>query len=89
MHLLVVRMRIVNDYLVYATWCQKWDEMATYSAPFQPPLPFRFDCPDEWPKWRRWFEQFCVASGLSKEDEEHQVSTLLYCLGEDADDVLT
>ena len=28
-------------------------------------------------------------SGLSKEDEEHQVSTLLYCLGEDADDVRT
>jgi len=28
-------------------------------------------------------------SGLSKEDEERQISTLLYCLGEDADDVLT
>ena len=63
--------------------------MATYSAPLQPPLPFRFDCPDEWPKWHCRFEQFRVASGLSKEDEEHQVSTLLYCLGEDADDVLT
>ena len=63
--------------------------MATYSAPLQPPLPFRFDYPEEWPKWRRRFEQFCIASGLSKEDEERQVSTLLYCLGEDADDVLT
>ena len=30
-----------------------------------------------------------MASGLSKEDEERQVSTLLYCLGEEADDVLT
>ena len=30
-----------------------------------------------------------VASGLSKEDEERQASTLLYCLGEEADDVLT
>jgi len=63
--------------------------MAVYNAPLQPPPPFRFDCPDEWPKWRRRFEQFRVASGLSKEDEERQISTLLYCLGEDADDVLT
>ena len=63
--------------------------MAVYNAPLQPPLPFRFDCPDEWPKWRRRFEQFRVASGLSKEDEERQISTLLYCLGEDADDILT
>ena len=63
--------------------------MAVYNAPLQPPLPFRFDCPDEWPKWRRRFEQFRVASGLSKEDEERQINTLLYCLGEDADDVLT
>ena len=30
-----------------------------------------------------------MALGLSKEDEERQVSTLLYCLGEETDDVLT
>lgn len=71
------------------TWCQKWSEMAAYNAPLQPPVLFRFDCPEEWTKWCRQFEQFCVASGLSKEDEERQISTLLYCLGEDADDVLT
>ena len=63
--------------------------MAGYQVSLQPPQPFPFDTPDEWPKWRRRFEQFCVASGLSKEDEERQVSTLLYCLGEEADDVLT
>ena len=34
------------------------------------------------------FEQFRVASGLSTEDESRQVNTLLYCLGEEADDVL-
>ena len=62
---------------------------AGYQASLQPPQPFRFDTPDEWPKWRRRFEQFRVASGLSKEDEERQASTLLYCLGEEADDVLT
>lgn len=62
--------------------------MASYSVPLQPPPPFRFDSPDEWPKWRRRFEQFRIASGLSGEGEERQVSTLLYCLGEDAEDVL-
>ena len=34
------------------------------------------------------FEQFRIASGLSKDDEDRQVSTLLYCLGEEAEDVL-
>ena len=51
--------------------------------------PFSFNSPDEWPKWKRHFEQYHVASGLGKEDDECQVSTLLYCLGEEADDVLT
>ena len=60
-----------------------------YSATLQAPGPFQFNSPDEWPKWRRRFEQYRVASGLAKEDNERQVSALLYCLGEEADDVLT
>ena len=60
-----------------------------YSATLQAPGPFQFKSPDEWPKWRRRFEQYRVASGLAKEDDERQVSALLYCLGEEADDVLT
>ena len=60
-----------------------------YSATLQAPGPFQFNSPDEWPKWRGRFEQYRVASGLAKEDNEHQVSALLYCLGEEADDVLT
>lgn len=54
-----------------------------------PPDPFNFRSPDEWPKWKRRFEQYRSASGLASEDEPRQVSTLLYCLGEEADDVLT
>ena len=27
----------------------------------QPPEPFNFRNPDDWPQWRRRFEQFCVA----------------------------
>ena len=56
--------------------------------PLQPPGKFNFKSPDEWPRWIKRFEQFRVASGLDKESEERQASTLLYCLGEDAEDVL-
>jgi len=54
-----------------------------------PPQPFQFKKPDEWPRWRRRFEQFRVASGLAAQSEAQQVSMLLYCLGEEAEDVLT
>ena len=60
-----------------------------YSTTLQAPGPFQFNSPDEWPKWRRCFEEYRVALGLAKEDDECQVSALLYCLEEEADDVLT
>ena len=58
------------------------------SIPLKPPTSFNFRNPDEWQKWRKHFEQFRLASGLSQENEPRQVSTLLYCLGEEAEDVL-
>jgi len=63
--------------------------MAYSATVLQTPTPFPFNPSDEWPKWKRRFKQYCVASGLAKKDEKRQVSTLLYCLGEEADDVLT
>ena len=59
------------------------------SVRLQPPSSFDFKTPDEWPRWKRRFEQFRLASGLSAEDDDRQVSTLLYCMGEDAEDTLT
>ena len=53
-----------------------------------PPGPFNFRSPDEWPRWRRRYEQFQVASGLAAEAAVKQVSTFLYCLGEEAESVL-
>ena len=55
------------------------------------PEAFNFKKPDEWLKWHRRFEQYRVASGLSAESKARQVrvSTLLYCMGEEAEDVLT
>ena len=63
--------------------------MTTYIISLQPPGAFRFDHPDKWAKWKRRFEQFHLASGLSAQSEERQVCTLLYTLGEDAEDVLS
>ncbi|XP_011410333.1 PREDICTED: uncharacterized protein K02A2.6-like [Amphimedon queenslandica] len=60
--------------------------MATFRL--QPPAPFSFKSPDEWPRWKKRFEQFRAASGLNEEAGEKQVSTLLYAMGEDAEDTL-
>ena len=59
------------------------------AAILQTPASITFNSPDEWPKWKRRFKQYRVASGFDKENDEWQVSTLLYCLGEEADDMLT
>lgn len=60
--------------------------MASHRLP--PPGAFDFSKPDEWPKWRKRFEQYRSASGLDAESESRQVDTLLYCLGDEADSVL-
>ena len=46
-----------------------------------------FAKPDQWSKWKKRFEQFASASGLDKDQEARRISTLCYCLGEEADDV--
>ena len=56
--------------------------------PLHPPQSFNFKTPDQWSRWKKRFEQFRLASGLNKESGERQASTLLYCLGDDAEDVL-
>ena len=54
----------------------------------QPPNPFSFTESEEWPKWKRRFEQYREASRLAEKGELQQVSTLLYCLGDEAEAVL-
>ena len=62
--------------------------MAT-SVQLKPPENFNFSKPDNWGKWKKRFEQFRVAAGLQEENEPRQVSTLLYCMGEEAESVLS
>ena len=58
---------------------------ATYQI--SQPEPFDFASPEEWPKWLRRFERFRQASGLTDKSEEAQVNTLIYCMGDRADDI--
>ena len=59
------------------------------SIQLQPPQPFEFKKLDEWEKWKRRFQQFLTASGLEGEGQERKVSTLLCCLGEEAEGILS
>lgn len=59
---------------------------ATFSI--QPTEPFDFFKPYEWIKWIWRFERFHQASNLSASSEDNQVNTLIYCMGDEADDVL-
>ena len=58
------------------------------SLRLEPPASFPFSRPDEWPQWKWQFEQFRLASGLSAEEDVRQISTLLYCMGDEAEDTL-
>ena len=53
-----------------------------------PPGKFDFNDANEWPKWIRRFERFRIASHLDKQSQEYQVNTLMYTLGDEAEDIL-
>lgn len=58
---------------------------------FQIPSPPKFDStkPEEWPKWIRRFVRFRIASGLELQPEKNQVNTLIYTMGDEAEDIVT
>ncbi len=57
-----------------------------FRSPLSPPAPFNFT-PDAWPKWKRRFERYRIASGMDRFDASVQVNTLLYVMGDAADDI--
>lgn len=59
---------------------------ATFSI--QPLESFDFTKPQEWECWIRRFDRFRLASNLNKTSEENQVNTLVYCIGDETEDVL-
>lgn len=62
--------------------------MATSSFLCQPPEPYTFANPEEWPTWKRRFERFRVVSGLAAKPGTEQVNALIYFMGDKADDIL-
>src|SRR5436190_7185319 len=54
-------------------------------------LPGQFDYsqPNQWPMWMRRFERFRVASDLESKPSAKQVNMLLYCLGEEGENLLS
>ncbi len=60
----------------------------TATFTIQPPEPFDFSKPQEWERWIRRFDRFRLASNLNATSEENQVNTLVYCMGDEAEDVL-
>ena len=54
----------------------------------QIPMQFDFSKPEDWERWIRRFERFRQASGLAEKTDETQVSTLIYSMGDKAEDVL-
>ena len=53
------------------------------------PKSFNFNNPSEWSNWIRRFERYRLASKLVKESQKNQVNTLMYLLGDKADDIFT
>lgn len=63
----------------------RMDQQATYHIPT--PEPFNFSQPMEWPVWRKRFERFRSASGLAYKNSQEQVNTLIYLMGDRAEDI--
>ncbi|TWW58965.1 hypothetical protein D4764_06G0004950 [Takifugu flavidus] len=59
-------------------------------SPFSISPPENFDFSDfpSWPNWIRRFERFRVAAGLDQKGEAYQVNSLVYAMGDKADDIL-
>ena len=61
--------------------------MALRSA-FLPSEHFNFARSEEWLKWICKFERFRDASDLDEKGEQKQVSSLIYAIGKEAEDIL-
>ena len=56
-------------------------------AKFHPPENLDFSKPQEWSIWKTRFERFRIATKLQKEDEIVQVSSLIYAMGQQAEQI--
>ena len=64
--------------------------MYTYSINmpnFHPPEAMSFDAPSQWPEWRERFCRYRIATRLHKDDGDIQVSSLIYAMGRQAENI--
>ena len=59
--------------------------MASFQVSTPEKLNFK---PEDWERWIRRFERFRIASKLDKENAVAQENTLIYSMGDEADDIL-
>ena len=60
-----------------------------HALTINPPEPYDFSKPDQWEKWFRRFNRYRSASGLNVKPDEVQIGTLIYCMGDQAEDILS
>ncbi|KAL6482004.1 hypothetical protein MHYP_G00100840 [Metynnis hypsauchen] len=58
-------------------------------AKFNPPSEFKFDRPADWPEWKQRFSRYRLATKLSKDNGEIQVSSLIYSMGSEAEKIFS
>ena len=56
-------------------------------AKFSPPENINFGNPAEWPDWKQRFMRFRMATKMNKEEDPVQISSLIYCMGREAEHV--
>jgi transposase InsO family protein len=54
----------------------------------QPPEQFNFRSPEKWTTWLQRFERYRKASGLSQRTNDAQVSTLIYVMGPESEEII-
>ena len=55
---------------------------------YKPPDSFDFSKGETWPNWIRRFERYRTLSELNEKDEVTQINTLIYTMGDQAEDIL-
>lgn len=53
----------------------------------KPPSPFDFSNPSGWTEWLRRYSRYHNVTKMSKEDDSMQIDSLLYTMGEAAEDI--
>ena len=56
-------------------------------AKFWLPEPFDFSQPTTWPAWKQRWTRYSMMTKLDKDDKDLQVSTLVYCMGSQAEEI--